>query len=82
MSVLRLETSESGASVMNQTMELIRAVLLSKLGPVLPWMSSHYSCWRDTGRDFRITGETLVFYKSASILLQQGFLCALEATGD
>jgi len=67
---------------MNQRREFIRAVLHGKLGPVLPWMSSHYSCWRDTGRDFRTTDETLVFYESASILLQQGFLCTPETTGD
>lgn len=77
-----LSNLESGASVMNQRMEFILTALLNKLGPALPWMSFPCSCWRDTGRDFRITGETLVFYESASILLQKASLCTLETTRE
>lgn len=65
---------------MNHRMEFIITALLNKLGLALPWISFHSSCWRDTGRDFRISGETPIFYKSASILLQKAFLCILETT--
>lgn len=77
-----LSNLERDAAVMNHRMEFIITALLNKLGPALRWMSFHYSCWRNTGRDFRITGETPVLYKSASILLQKAFLWALKTTRE